>query len=328
MWLKLRLAKCIGLSVLSLGVFTGSAWGQAGKFPDQPIKMIVPFAPGGGVDTAARLVARQMQGRLGVSVVVENRAGANGTIGSKLVQGAPADGYTLLFSAATHVISHLVMSKVPYDPITDFAPVARVGEAPLLLVVSPNLPQKKLTEVLDAARQHPDKWTAALPAMGAPSHLATLLLAQKSNLKLTMAPYKGTSPALVDVAGGHAQILLDSIISLMPMAKTGKVHPVVTTSARRSAIAPEIATASESGLPGFVFVSWYGLWAPKDTPHERIQLLNTAANEAVTELIKSGAFAAVGIDGVNESVAQFGKYIANDVAQSADLLRGAGFKPE
>ncbi len=325
---KLGLAKCIGLSVLSLGLFTGTAWGQAGKFPDQPIKMIVPFAPGGGVDTAARLVARQMQGRLGVSVVVENRAGANGTIGSKVVQGATADGYTLLFSAATHVISHLVMSKVPYDPITDFAPVARVGEAPLLLVVSPNLPQKKLTEVLDAARQHPDKWTAALPAMGAPSHLATLLLAQKSNLKLTMAPYKGTSPALVDVAGGHAQILLDSIISLMPMAKTGKVHPVVTTSARRSAIAPDIPTASESGLPGFVFVSWYGLWAPKDTPQDRIQFLNTAANEAVTELIKSGAFAAVGIEGVNESVAQFGKYIANDVAQSADLLKGAGFKPE
>ena len=269
-----------------------------------------------------------MQARLGVSVVVENRAGANGTIGSKVVQGAAADGYTLLFSAATHVISHLVMNKVPYDPIADFSPVARVGEAPLLLVISPNLPQKKLTEVLDAARQNPDKWTAALPAMGAPSHLATLLLAQKSNLKLTMAPYQGTSPALVEVAGGHAQILLDSIISLMPMAKTGKVHPVVTTSARRSAIAPDIPTASESGLPGFTFVSWYGLWAPKDTPQDRVQLLNTAANEAVSDLIKSGAFAAVGIEGVNESVAQFGKYIANDVAQSAELLKGAGFKPE
>ncbi len=321
-------SKCVGLAMLAMGLVAGSAWGQVAKFPDQTIKMIVPFAPGGGVDTAARLVARQMQARLGVSVVVENRAGANGTIGSKVVQGAAADGYTLLFSAATHVISHLVMNKVPYDPIADFSPVARVGEAPLLLVISPNLPQKKLTEVLGAARQNPDKWTAALPAMGAPSHLATLLLAQKSNLKLTMAPYKGTSPALVDVAGGHAQILLDSIISLMPMAKTGKVHPVVTTSARRSAIAPDIPTASESGLPGFTFVSWYGLWAPKDTPQDRVQLLNTAANEAVSDLIKSGAFAAVGIEGVNESVAQFGKYIANDVAQSAELLKGAGFKPE
>lgn len=321
-------SKCVGVAMVAVSFMSGAAWGQAAKFPDQAIKMIVPFAPGGGVDTAARLVARQMQARLGVSVVVENRAGANGTIGSKVVQGAAADGYTLLFSAATHVISHLVMNKVPYDPIADFSPIARVGEAPLLLVISPNLPQKKLTEVLDAARQNPDKWTAALPAMGAPSHLATLLLAQKSNLKLTMAPYKGTSPALVDVAGGHAQILLDSIISLMPMAKTGKVHPVVTTSARRSAIAPDIPTASESGLPGFTFVSWYGMWAPKDTPQDRVQLLNTAANEAVADLIKSGAFAAVGIEGVNESVAQFGKYIANDVAQSAELLKGAGFKPE
>ena len=305
-----------------------AVWGQSNKFPDHPIKMIVPFAPGGGVDSAARLVARQMQVRLGVPIVVENRPGANGTVGGRVVQIASPDGYTLLFSAATHVVANLVMVKSPYDPVADFAPVARVGEAPLLLVISPSLQEQKLSEVIESARRNPDKWTAALPAMGAPSHLATLLLAQKSNLKLTMAPYKGTAPALVDIAGGHTQILLDSIISLMPMAKSGKVRPIITTSAQRSPLAPEIPTASESGLPGFVYVSWYGIWAPKDTPSERVQLLNTAVNESVGDLIKSGSFTQLGIDGVVGSVDQFSRYIASDVAQSAELLKGAGFKPE
>jgi len=322
---KIRRASSWGALLLCLSL--APAWAQS-RFPDAPIKMIVPFAPGGGVDTAGRLIARQMQSRLGVSVVVENRAGANGSVGGKAVQVAPADGYTLLFSGATHVLAKQVMAKAPYDPVTDFAPVARVGEAPLLLVISPNLPEQKLGEVVQSARQNPDKWTAALPAMGAPSHLATLLLAQKSNLKITTVPYKGTAPALVDVAGGHAQILMDSIIALLPMAKTGKVKPVVTTAAKRSSIAPDIPTAAESGMPGLVYTSWYGIWAPLGTPPDRVQFLNNAVNEAVSELTKSGAFAALGVDGITESVEQFTRFIAADVAQSAELLRGAGFKPE
>jgi tripartite-type tricarboxylate transporter receptor subunit TctC len=316
-----------GLVALALCVTAATASAQA-KYPDQPIRMIVPFAPGGGVDQAARLIAKQMQVKLNVPIVVENRAGANGTVGGKAVQVAQPDGYTLLFSAATHILANQVMSKAPYDPIADFAPVARVGETPLLLVVSPDLKEQKLSDVIDAARKNPEKWTAALPAMGAPSHLATLLMAQKSNMKLTMAPYKGTAPALVDVAGGHAQILMDSIISLMPMARSGKVRALAVTSARRSALAPEVPTAAESGLPGLVYVSWYGIWAPKETARDRIQLLSNAINESVTELGKSGAFAALGIDSVTGTPEQFSKYITMDAAQSAELLKASGFKPE
>jgi tripartite-type tricarboxylate transporter receptor subunit TctC len=164
--------------------------------------------------------------------------------------------------------------------------------------------------------------------MGAPSHLATLLLAHKSNIKITLAPYKGTAPALVDVAGGHTQLLLDSIISLMPMAKSGKVRPVATTSSKRSALTPDIPTAIESGVPGLVYASWYGVWAPKGTPPERIQWLNQAINEATNEMIKSGQLTQLGIEGITESVDQFQKFITSDVAQSAELLRAAGFKPE
>jgi hypothetical protein len=212
--------------------------------------------------------------------------------------------------------------------MTDFAYVARVGEAPLLMVISPTLPQTKLKEVMDAAKQNPDKWTAGLPALGAASHLATLMFAKEGNLNLTMTAYKGTAPALTDVAGGHSQILIDSIISLQTLAKAGKVKPIVVTSAKRSSVMPNVPTAAESGYPKFIAESWYGIWAPKGTPDDRIQFLNKAANEAVRQLTKSGAFEQLGIEPVVESVDEFKKYTSKYIAENAELLKGAGFKPE
>lgn len=322
----MKLKQLVALAVLgACGLSPALA---QGKFPDGMIKLVVPFAAGGGVDQAARLLGRQLQTDLGVPVIVDNKAGASGTIGGKAVQTSPADGNTLLFSAATHVLAKQVLATPPYDPVTDFVPVARVGEAALLLVIPPNAPQKNVREVLEAVRQQPNAWTAAVPALGAPSHLATLLLAKQGNVKLTMTPYRGTAPALADVAGGHVQILLDSIISLQSMAKGGKVKPIATTSAKRSNAMPDVPTAAESGFPGMVYESWYGVWAPKGLPDERLQLLNKAINKAVAELSKSGAFAPLGIEPVQESVDQFRKYIATDVARSAELLKDSGFKPE
>jgi len=307
-----------------------SSWASfsQGNFPDNSIKLIVPFAAGGGVDNAARLIAREMQTNLHVSVVVENRPGANGTIGAKAVQLAPADGFTLLFSASTHALTKYVMANAPYDPLTDFSFIARVGSAPLLMVISPDLPQTKLKEVIESAKAHPDKWSAGLPALGAASHLATLMLAKQGNLNLTTAVYKGTAPALADVAGGHTQILIDSIISLQSLAKSGKVKPIIVTSAKRSSVMPNVPTAVESGYPSFVTESWYGIWAPKGTPEDRIQLLNKAANDAVRLLSKTGAFEQLGIEPVTESVAEFKKYTATYSQENADLLKSSGFKFE
>jgi tripartite-type tricarboxylate transporter receptor subunit TctC len=313
---------------LSLGLCLIAPAFAQGKFPEGTLRLVVPFAAGGGVDQAARLLGRQLQADLGVSVIVENKAGASGTIGGKSVQTATPDGMTLLFSAATHVLAKHVLASPPYDPQTDFAPVARVGEAPLMLVIPPTAPQKNLKEVLDAARAQPDKWTAAVPALGAPSHLATLLLAQQGKLRLTMTPYRGTAPALADVAGGHVQLLMDSIISIQAMAKAGKVKAIATTMARRSKVAPDVPTATESGFPGMVYESWYGVWAPKGTPEDRVQLLNKAINKAVDQLDKSGALEALGIEPVQETTDQFRQYVAADVARSAELLKEAGFKPE
>ena len=315
--------------MLSIALLTAATFASAqSKFPDGTIKLIVPFAAGGGVDNAARLIAKQMQSNLNVSIVVENKPGASGTIGAKFVQASPPDGQTLLFSASTQALTKLVMSNPPYDPLTDFSYVARVGEAPLLMVIAPALPQTKLKEVMDAAKQNPDKWTAGLPALGAASHLATLMFAKEGNLNLTMTAYKGTAPALTDVAGGHSQILIDSIISLQSMAKAGKVKPIIVTSAKRSSVMPSIPTASESGYPKFVTESWYGIWAPKGTPDDRVQFLNKAANEAVRQLSKSGAFEQLGIEPIVESVDEFKKYTGKYITENAELLKGAGFKPE
>ena len=287
---------------------------------DKQLKIVVPFAAGGGVDAAARLLGTQLQKQLGVTVIVENKAGGSGTIGGKSVQTAPADGYTLLFSAATHVLAKQVLSAPPYDPQTDFAPVARTGTAPLMLVVALAKPQAKLADLLGAVKKEPDKWTAGIPAAGAPSHLATLLMAKQAQLKLALVPYKGTQPALMDVAGGHTDLMLDSMISLMQMAKSGKVRPIAITSAKRSSLMPDV--------PTFAFESWYGVWAPRDTPTSRIAALNAAINTATAELAKTGALTALGIEPVMETAAQFRTYIAAEVKEGSELLKDAGFKPE
>ena len=319
--------RALAVALLAMGVSAGAL--AQGKFPEGPIRMIVPFAPGGGVDSAARLIAKQLGTNLNVPVVVENKPGANGSVGGKFVQTAAPDGQTLLFSASTQALVKQVMAAPPYDPLTDFAGVARVGDAPLMMVISPNLPQGKLSEVIAAVKQNPDKWTAALPALGAASHLGTLMFAKQGGItRLTTAVYKGTTPALTDVAGGHVQIQIDAIVALQAMAKSGKVKPIMVTSAKRSSVMPQVPTAVESGYPKFVTESWYGIWVPKATPADRVQFLNKAVNEAVGQLAKARAFEALGIEPVTESVEDFRKYMGSYVQESAELLRDAGYKPE
>lgn len=324
----MRLMQLLAACMLAVGL---PALAQAtGAFPerDRKLLIIVPFAAGGGVDAAARLLGEQLRRQLGMTVVVENKAGASGTIGGRAVQTAAADGYTLLFSAATHVLAKQVLSNPPYDPQADFAPVARTGTAPLMLVVSPAKPHKRLDEIVAAVRKEPGKWLAGIPAAGAPSHLAVLKLARQAQLKFTVVPYKGTQPALMDVAGGHTDLLLDSMIALQPMARAGKVRAVAVTSAQRSALAPEVPTFREGGQADFIFESWYGVWAPKGTPPERISALNAAINAATTELARSGQLGSLGFEPVVESPDQFRRHIADEVAEGAELLRAAGFRPE
>lgn len=308
----------------------GSAWAQATpakpRYPDKLIRVIVPFTSGGGVDDLARLIAKQLQAQLSVPVVVENRPGANGTTGGKAVQTAAADGYTLLFSASTHVLARDVLAAPPYDPLTDFTPIARVGEAPLLLVAAPTAP-KTLPALLNELRSQTGP-RAAIPALGSPSHLAALQLARLEKLPLSTQVFKGTTPAVVDVAMGRNPLLLDSVVSILPVLDTVKVTPLLVTSHKRVSRAPHIPTAAEAGLPGLQTSSWYGFWAPKALPEERVQLLNREINLAIQQLGRQGTLATYGLEPVQESPADFQRYASDYQRASSELLRAVGYTPQ
>jgi tripartite-type tricarboxylate transporter receptor subunit TctC len=316
---------------LALGGVAGAskasgAFAQAG-YPSRPIRLIVPFPAGGGVDVFARLLAEKLREKRRVTIVVENRAGANGTVGGNAVRQSEPDGYTLLFSAATHVMAKHVLKSPPYDPVTDFTPVARAGEAPLLVVMAPKLPQTTIGEVVADARKQPERWTFATPALGSPSHLAILGFNKLAGLNLTVVAYRGTAPALTDVAAGHVQLTIDAVLALLPAARGGNVKALALTSAKRSKLAPEIPTAAESGMPGLEVASWYGVWGPKGLPDSVVGWLNAAYNEATRDLAAAGRLVTLGIEPVAQSPEEFARFIAADVARNAELLRAAKFEP-
>ena len=315
------------LATAGAGFNVATSFAQSGPYPNRPVHIIVPFAPGGGVDVFARLLGEKLKDKRGVTVVIENRAGGSGSIGGQAVLKSEPDGYTVLFSAATHVMAKLVMRGAPYDPVTDFTPVARVGEAPMLLVMAPKLPQKNITEVVAAARANPERWTFGAASLGAPGHIAEVAFNKLAGLNLTIAPYRGTAPALTDVAAGHIQMLIDPAIALLPMARSGSVKALAITSAKRIPLAPDIPSAAESGMPGLEYASWYGVWGPKGLPSNVVSWLNAAFNEATQELAASGRLAELGIVSVKETPDQFARFVVQDVKRNTELLQSVKFEP-
>jgi tripartite-type tricarboxylate transporter receptor subunit TctC len=315
------------LATAGAGLNVATSFAQGAPYPNRAIHIIVPFAPGGGVDVFARLLSEKLKEKRGVTVVVENRAGGSGSIGGLAVQKAEPDGYMVLFSAATHVMAKQVMRGAPYDPVTDFAPIARVGEAPMMLVMSPKLPQNNITEVVAAAKANPERWTFAAASLGAPGHIAEVAFNKLAGLNLTIAPYRGTAPALTDVAAGHVQMLIDPAIALLPMARGGNVKALAITSAKRIPLAPDIPSAVESGMPGLEHASWYGVWGPKALPAAVVNWLNAAFNEATQELAASGRLAELGIVPVKETPDEFARFVVQDVKRNTELLQSVKFEP-
>jgi tripartite-type tricarboxylate transporter receptor subunit TctC len=299
---------------------------QPRKLGDRPIKIIVPFAAGGGVDVFARLLSEKLRQKDGLTIIVDNRAGANGSIGGNAVKTAEPDGTTLLFSAGTHVMARQVMKNAPYDPIEDFAAVARVGEAPMMLIASPKVAANNIAELIAEARKAPDKWNFATSALGSPGHLAELDFNRLAGLNLPIQAYRGTAPALNDVAGGHVQLLIDPVLALLPIANAKQVKGLAVTTTRRSPLAPDYPTAAESGLPGMDHSSWYGVWAPKKLPAELIAELNSTINNAVQELKVEGQLAKLGVEPVSETTAQFEAFAKSYVTRNGELLKAANFE--
>jgi tripartite-type tricarboxylate transporter receptor subunit TctC len=311
----------------AVAVGTAPAFAESDRYPNRPIHLIVPFAPGGGVDVFARLLAEKLKEQKKTTVIVENRPGANGSVGGSVVQHSSPDGYTLLFSAATHVMARQVMLDAPYDPVTDFTPIARVGMAPMLLVMSPNLAPKNITELLGEARSQPERWTFAASALGSPGHIATIAFNKLAGTNLVIAAYRGTAPGLADVAAGHVQLMIDPVLALLPMAHGGQVKALAITTAQRSMLAPNIPTVGESGMPGLEFASWYGMWGTRGFSDGIVQWLNAAANEATRDLARRGRLADLGIEAVAETPEEFARFIAADVARNSELLQSANFQP-
>lgn len=321
------LVRFLAIAVSSIAIITSAA-AQPGSFPDKTIKVIVPFAAGGGIDVMARLYAEKAKDKLGVPVIVENRPGASATIGGQAVHQSAPDGYTLLFVPITHVMANVVLKSVPYDAVNDFTPVARVGEGPLLVVMSPKMPLKSLAEVAAAAREKPPDWTVATSGLGSAGHIASIALREAAKADLTITPYRGTAPALTDIMGGHIQLLIDSIITLLPPARGGKVKALAITSSKRSSLAPEIPTAAESGMPSLAFGSWFGFFGPKGMPPDVVAKLNIVFNETSQKLAAENRLTELGVEPVAETPEEFGRFVRAQVALGTKLLQSAGFKPE
>jgi len=294
----------------------------------QPIRIIVPFPAGAANDAMGRLAGQVLQDKLGANVVVENRAGGSASIGTTAVLHALPDGYTLLASAFNHIILNHVVKAVTFDPQADFETIGRTACAPLLMVMAPNRSEKSLAEVIAAAKAASNDWTFAIPALGAPSHLATVDFMSRTGLTIATTPYRGTAPALTDVMGAHVQLLVDASFALIPVARDGKVKTLGITTKERSALAPDIPTIAEQGFAGYDFQSWYGLWAPKGTPRDICERINALMREtmrdpAVIERLNKSLLEPV-VETIDESRA----FIAAEVPKHVALLKKAGFEAQ
>ena len=301
--------------------------GQSG-FPNRSIRIIVPVSPGGGVDIFARLIAAKIGTQRNVTFVVENRTGGNSTIGGLDVHRAEPDGYTVLFHASTHNVARLVMRDVPYDPIADFTPIALAGEAPLVHIIANSRPEKTVKDIVAAAKAHPDEWSFATAQLGAPGHLAEVAFNQFEGLNIPIIVYRGTAPAANDIAGGHVPMMMEAILSLLPLVRAGTVRAVAVTSKKRSPLAPEIPTMTELGLPELDFGAWWAMWGPPAMPAVLVRTLNGWVNDAVQALATEGRLATLGIEPEPKTPEAFAQFLRADLERSTKLLKAAKFEPQ
>jgi tripartite-type tricarboxylate transporter receptor subunit TctC len=305
-----------------------AVWAQGGVWPNRPIRMIVPYTPGAATDAMARLAALKLQEKLGVSVVVENRPGGSGTLGGQLLLQAPADGYTIMGSASIHPMARYVMKSVPYDPVGDFLPLARTARGPCVLVMDPRLPPTSVAEVIAAAKAEPRKWSFATSSLGAAGHLASIQFNHAAGVDIEIVPYRGSAPALTDVAAGNVQLMFDPVLATLPMIRGGQLKGMGIATPARTNLAAELPTLAESGLPGFEFYSWYGVWGSRALPREIAERLNSIIVEGLHEPDMVTRLNGQGFEPVRETIPQIEAAIEKDVSHSADLLRLAKFEPQ
>lgn len=301
----------------------------AQSWPAKPIRLVVPFTPGGVTDTSGRLIAEQLSKRLGQQVVVDNKPGASGNIGTHQVANAEPDGYTLLLGFdGTLVINPHVFPKVGFDPVKDLVAIGKIGDATLILVSNPQFKPKTLREVIDASKTDPNGLSYGTSGTGGTPHIAGELLRQRTGAKLIHIPYKGGGQAMTDVLGGNIALVYTAVAGAIGHIKTGQLHPVAVSSARRSASLPDVPTFMESGVPEFDISSWVGLLGPARLPSSIVQRLNTELQAVLNDPQVREKLTVMGISATPGSPQQFSDQIRNDLQRYEMVVKAAGIRLE
>jgi tripartite-type tricarboxylate transporter receptor subunit TctC len=301
----------------------------AQDYPERTVTVIVPFPPGGSVDGVARIIVDKLNQTVGPHFIVENRAGgASGNVGANVVAKADPDGYTLLETASLQVVSPFLYKTVPFDVVKDFTPVTLIATGPLIISTTPSMPVKNLKEFFDLVRKDPQKYTFGNTSLGSASHLVVELLKREAGVDTLDISYKGTGPALTDLMSGQIQLVADPMLSSLPLAQSGRIKALAITSLKRQTAALEIPTVEESGLPGFEFVSWYGLWGPKAMAADITAKLQASVANVLAQPEVKERLSALGFEAIGSTPDYFARFITSEMAKYGKIIHDANIKAE
>jgi tripartite-type tricarboxylate transporter receptor subunit TctC len=313
---------CAKLIPALLAVYGAASLAQ--PYPAKPVRFIVPFPAGGGADIVARAIAQKLGESLGQQVVVDNRTGAAAIIGTEIAAKSPPDGYTIILGqTGPNSINPGLYERLPYDPLKDFAPVTLTTIYPYVLVVHPSIPAKTIKELIVLAKAKPNQLTFASAGNGGANHLAAELLKSMAGISMIHVPFKGSAPALIDVLGGHVSMMFDPTITAIPHVKRGKLRALGVSSLKRSAVAPELPTIAETGLPGYEALGWHGVLTPAATPREIITRLNADIVKVLQSADMRTRFAEQGAEPVGNTPEQFLEFLKADLAKWAAVIKAA-----
>jgi tripartite-type tricarboxylate transporter receptor subunit TctC len=298
-------------------------------YPERPIRLVVPAAPGGAIDVVGRIVGQKLAEVLGGNVLIDNRAGANNIIGTEIVSRAVPDGYTLLITAGAHTINPAVYRKLPYDTLRDFEAISHIANSGgLVMVVHPSFPARSVAQLIDAARAAPGKIAYGSAGVGNSMHLAGELFQTMTGVRMTHVPYKGGGPAVSELLGGQIQLLFGPSPVVMPMVQAGRLRPLAFTGRKRSPELPDLPTVDEAGVKGFEMSGWYGLYAPRGTPRAIVEQLSVVMRKVVQMPDTRERFAALNLEPVGSTPEEFGAFLKKDIEKYREIARNAGIEPQ
>ena len=322
-----RTARHAAAIVLCLGLAV-AGWARAEDYPNRPIRLLVPAAPGGGADLLSRVVGQKLSQQLGVPIVVENRAGAAGVIASSALVNAAPDGYTMMMGYSGHATNTLFVKQLPYDSVKDFTPVVMAAYTPLMLVVKPSFPATSVRDLIALAKARPGQLQFASGGRGGGPFMAGLLFRNEAGIDLVHVPYNGNAPALNDVLAGNVTMMFDTINTSVPQVAAGRLKPLAVTSAKRSTLAPDVMTMSEAGLPGFEVYAWFVLMMPANVPDDIVRKMNVEFNRALAGPEIRQRLQESGVEPMGGSVEEAKKFVADEMAKWTKVIRESNLKDD